>query len=107
MAISDRKRTEKTKKQTKKSARDDKKKERPAEKRKSSSRRDASRKSSKSRNAILRYFQDTGEELRKVAWPTREQAVRLTLIVLGSTIATAAFFGVLDRVFQWLASFLV
>jgi len=110
MAISDRKRTEKNQKaaeQTKKSARDDKKKGRPAGKRKSSARRDASHKGSKSRNPIVRYFQETGDELRKVAWPSREQAVRLTVIVLGSTIATAVFFGVLDRIFQFLASFLV
>ena len=108
--MSDRKRTEKTKKtveQGKKSARDDKKKERSAGKRKSSARRDASRKSSKSRNAIVRYFQETGDELRKVAWPTREQAIRLTIIVLGATIATAISFGLLDVFFQFLASFLV
>ncbi|MBN1312269.1 MAG: preprotein translocase subunit SecE [Anaerolineae bacterium] len=111
MATSDRKRTEnpqKASEQSKKPARDDKSKKRSAEtKRRASSRRDASRKGSKSRNAILRYFQETGDELRKVAWPTREQAIRLTVIVLGSTIATAMFFGILDWIFQRLAGFLI
>ena len=110
MVIKDRERTEKPKQplgQKKQPARDAKQERSTETKRKSSPRRDAARKSPKSQNAILRYFQDTGDELRKVAWPTREQAVRLTLIVLGSIVVTATFFGVLDKFFQWLASFLV
>ena len=106
MAIRGRRRANKPKQEEQ--AAPDAKQERQAEaKRKPASRRDAPRKSTKSRNAIVRYFQDTGDELRKVSWPTREQAIRLTLIVLGSTIATAIFFGILDRFFQFLAAFLV
>lgn len=65
------------------------------------------RKSSKSENRIIRYFQDTREELRKVAWPDREEVIRLTLIVLGVTVVFSIFLGTLDFVFQRLASLLV
>ena len=65
------------------------------------------RKSSKSNIGIIRYFQDTREELRKVTWPDREEITRLTLIVLSTTVAFAAFLGLMDLIFQRLAGLLV
>jgi preprotein translocase subunit SecE len=65
------------------------------------------RKSAKSDNAIIRYFQDTRDELRKVTWPEREEVVRLTLIVLVATITSSIFLGLADFIFQRLASLLV
>jgi len=64
-------------------------------------------KGTKSRNPIIRYFQETREELRKVTWPSREEAWRLTLIVLGVTVAFMIFLGSLDFLFQKLASLLL
>lgn len=110
MAIRDRERTEAPKQPfwRKKQPTSDSKQERQSEaKRKPAPQRDAQHKSPKSRNALVRYFQDTGDELRKVSWPTREQAIRLTLIVLGSTVAAAVFFGLLDFIFQRLAALLI
>lgn len=74
---------------------------------KPSGRRVAPRKGAKSGNRVIRYFQDTGDELRKVTWPTRRQALRLTLIVLGTTLAFMIFLGLLDLLFHQLASLLV
>ena len=48
---------------------------------------------------IKEYLKDTRGELRKVSWPTRQQATNLTLIVLAVTAAMAAFLGALDFVF--------
>ncbi len=110
MAIRDRERTDKSEQldEKKKQPESGAKQERRAEaKRKPAPQRAAPRKSPKSPNALIRYFQDTGDELRKVSWPTREQAIRLTVVVLGSTIAAAIFFGVLDFIFQQLAALLV
>jgi preprotein translocase subunit SecE len=110
MAIRDRDHAETDKRpfwRRKQSASDAKPERQPETKRKPAPQRDAPRKSPKSQNALIRYFQDTGDELRKVSWPTREQAIRLTLIVLGSTVAAALFFGVLDLLFQRLAALLV
>jgi len=70
-------------------------------------RREAPRKSAKSGSRLIRYFQDTGEELRKVSWPSRETAVRLTLLVLGTTLFFAVVLGALDVLFQRLAALLV
>jgi preprotein translocase subunit SecE len=47
-------------------------------------------------NRIVRYFKQTRAELRKVAWPTRQEAIRLTLIVLAVTFVMAAFLGLVD-----------
>lgn len=49
--------------------------------------------------AIIDYFQGSVEELRLVRWPTQQQAIRLSVIVLGFIIANAAAFGLLDLLF--------
>ncbi len=69
--------------------------------------RDVVRKSARSDNPLIRYFQETSVELRKVTWPTRETTIRLSLIVLGTTVAFAIFLGALDFLFQRLAALLV
>ncbi len=48
---------------------------------------------------FIRYLRETRAELKKVTWPTRDEALRLTYIVLGVTFAFAVFLGVLDWVF--------
>ncbi len=58
-------------------------------------------------NALVRYFKETRAELRKVTWPTREEATNLTLIVLGVTVAMAAFLGLVDYIFATLIRLLV
>jgi preprotein translocase subunit SecE len=51
-------------------------------------------------NALVKYLRDTRAELRKVHWPTRQEAENLTKIVLGVTIAMAALMGLLDYLFS-------
>jgi preprotein translocase subunit SecE len=75
--------------------------------RKPAPQRDTPRKGTRSNNAILRYFQETGEELRKVSWPTREQTIRLSVIVLTATAVSAIFLGALDELFRFLSSLLI
>ena len=53
----------------------------------------------KQENAVVRYFRETRLELSKVSWPTREEAQRLTIIVLVVTFVMAIFLGSLDYVF--------
>jgi preprotein translocase subunit SecE len=53
----------------------------------------------KPENRIARYLKETRAELRKVSWPTRQQATNLTLIVLAVTVAMAAFLGAVDWLF--------
>ncbi|MGH2458477.1 MAG: preprotein translocase subunit SecE [Chloroflexota bacterium] len=51
-------------------------------------------------DGIRQFFYDTKVELRKVVWPTREQAVNLTALVIAVSVAVAAFIGVVDIVVQ-------
>jgi preprotein translocase subunit SecE len=51
---------------------------------------------------LTEYLKDTRGEIRKTSWPTREQATKLTLIVLAVTFVMAMFLGALDFVFSQL-----
>lgn len=58
-------------------------------------------------NAVVRYFRETSAELSKVNWPTREEALRLTGIVLVVVFAMSALLGVLDFLFSRLFAFII
>ena len=51
-------------------------------------------------NAIQKWFRETIGELRKVTWPTRREAWRLTVIVIAVMFATSVALGVLDFAFS-------
>ena len=55
-------------------------------------------------NAVVKYFQDTRAELRRVTWPTREETRKLTLIIVAVTLVMAIFLGTLDYIFQGLVA---
>ena len=61
----------------------------------------------KKENAIIRYFKETRAELRKVSWPSREEAVNLTVIVIAVTTAMAAFLGAVDFLFSKLFGLII
>ncbi|TET52833.1 MAG: preprotein translocase subunit SecE [Anaerolineales bacterium] len=48
---------------------------------------------------LIGYLRDTRAELRKVHWPTRQEALNLTRIVLAVTMAMAIVLGLLDWLF--------
>jgi preprotein translocase subunit SecE len=58
-------------------------------------------------NVVVRYFKETRAEIRKVSWPTREQATKLTMIVLAVTVVMAAFLGAIDFIFATLVRLIV
>jgi preprotein translocase subunit SecE len=51
-------------------------------------------------DGVREFVYDTRTELKKVVWPTREQAVNLTGLVIAVSVAVAAFIGVADLVLQ-------
>jgi preprotein translocase SecE subunit len=51
---------------------------------------------------IIKFFSEAQTELRHVNWPTRQEATRLTLIVIGIAIGLAAFLGAFDYLFTYL-----
>lgn len=56
---------------------------------------------------IQRFWRETIGELRKVTWPTPQEAWKMTLIVLVVMVFMALILGVLDFAFSQLISFLV
>jgi preprotein translocase subunit SecE len=48
----------------------------------------------------VRYFRETVAELRKVNWPTRQEATRLTTIVLIVVGVFSILLGALDLLFS-------
>jgi preprotein translocase subunit SecE len=72
----------------------------------------------KSKRTSSNFFQRTGEsirrlvretvgELRKVSWPSRQEAFNLTKIVLIVIFATSFILGLLDIVFARLFAWLI
>lgn len=57
--------------------------------------------------SITTYINDAISELRHVRWPTRQQAVRLSIIVLLFTAATSVGFGLIDYVLALIVKFLL
>lgn len=56
--------------------------------------------SRKQSNFITRYFRETMAELRKVSWPTRQEATSLTIVVLIVVAVMSTFLGVLDFIYS-------
>lgn len=51
----------------------------------------------------IEFLKEARAELAKVSWPTKEQTMRHTLVVIGISAATAIFLGTLDFAFSKLA----
>ncbi len=50
---------------------------------------------------LRQYLFEAWSELKKVAWPTRETVVKLTLIVIAVSIAVGIYIAVLDAVLHF------
>jgi len=49
---------------------------------------------------VSSWLYDTRTELKKVVWPTREQAINLTGLVIAVALAVSAFVGIVDAIFE-------
>ncbi len=58
-------------------------------------------------NALTNYIKGSFEELTKVTWPTKNQAVKLTIIVLVFVLVSALFLAFADYVFNQLYYYLL
>lgn len=61
----------------------------------------------KKENRIVKYFREARAEMRKVTWPTRQEALHLTGIVLAVTIVMSILLWVLDIFFTGVISALI
>lgn len=51
---------------------------------------------------LREFWRETRSELRKVVWPTRPEATKLTVIVMAVLVAMAILLGSLDFFYNWL-----
>lgn len=58
----------------------------------------AKKKTGKKQNGIQRFVRETTGELRKVSWPSREEAWHLTLVVIATMIAVGAFLSLVSGI---------
>ena len=56
---------------------------------------------------LLNYIKESYAEMKKVTWPTKKETYRYTLMVIGVSLATAAFLGLLDAIFNFGFKFIV
>ncbi len=47
----------------------------------------------------LHFLREVQLELSKVVWPSRKQTIRLTVLVIGISIAVGLYIGALDIMF--------
>ena len=55
----------------------------------------------------LRFFREIISELKRVVWPSRELATRLTMLVIAVSISVGVVLGVMDMIFGRLFRFLI
>lgn len=48
------------------------------------------------------FLVQTRGELKKVQWPSRDMAIKYTLIVIGASLVVALFLGGLDYLFTYI-----
>ena len=47
-------------------------------------------------NKAITYLKEAKAELKKVTWPTKKETTKHTMLVIGVSLALAAFLGALD-----------
>ena len=47
-------------------------------------------------NKIVAFLKEVKLEMKKVNWPTRDETIKYTLLVIGISVATAIFLGGID-----------
>jgi len=47
-------------------------------------------------SAIVRYMRESWSELRKVVWPSQQETIRLTGVVMGVSLVVGLLLGAID-----------
>lgn len=55
----------------------------------------------------IKYSKEVREELGKVTWPTRQQTIQKTTLVILSSAAVGFYIGALDFIFTKLSQFII
>jgi preprotein translocase subunit SecE len=60
-----------------------------------------------STNRVVEYLQETRGEMRRVVWPTQDEAINLTVVVLFITVLMTILLGGMDLLFGKLLNFIL
>lgn len=47
-------------------------------------------------NRLINYFKESVKELKKVSWPSKQQVIQHTVLVIVASLVVAAFLGIVD-----------
>ena len=47
---------------------------------------------------IKNFFQEVKTEMKKVNWPTKDETIKYTLVVIAATVVVALYLGALDAI---------
>jgi preprotein translocase subunit SecE len=56
---------------------------------------------------LLRYLTEVRDELKKVTWPTRQQTIEKTILVIIVSVIVGIYIGALDYLFTQLTALLI
>ena len=56
---------------------------------------------------VQNYIKETKSELKHVSWPTKDQTINFTLIVIGLSLLIGLLLGLFDSVFSFLLQALI
>ncbi len=51
--------------------------------------------------ALKNYIIGSYVEMKKVTWPTKEQTINYSLVVIGLSVFLVVFFAILDNIFNF------
>jgi preprotein translocase subunit SecE len=58
-------------------------------------------------NQLINYIKASRQELKKVSWPSRQEIINHTLLVIGVSLGLATFLGLLDYGFTLLVNLVI
>lgn len=56
---------------------------------------------------LIKYFKEVREELTKVSWPSRQQTIQKTILVITVSVVVGIYIGALDFLFTTLSKLLI
>lgn len=59
------------------------------------------------KNRIMKFFRETKSEMKKVSWPSKDQLIRNTVVILAFVIIMTIVLSLVDFGFERLLSLIV
>jgi preprotein translocase subunit SecE len=56
---------------------------------------------------MLKFLKESREELKKVVWPSREEVLNSTIVVLAAVAIISVFLFFVDNAFEWMFDSLI